>query len=257
MKHPALERASYHAQRYLDGLGTQSVAPTVTREMLLSRFDIPLAREGMAGEDVIDELARAADGGLVSNASGRFFAWVMGGTLPAATAAEWLVAAWDQNAAIYATAPAASVVEEVAAKWLLDVLRLPATASFAFTTGCQMAHFVAMLAARDHVLRLSGWDVGTQGLAGSPPIRVLLSALRHVSLDRALRYAGIGSRQLLQSRDSYAECVAEFALLVVTHRRDVAELSEMLAAIQRQQVGQSRDLLHILWGPFEPCAATF
>ena len=197
MTHSALDRATYHAKRHLDSLDRLPVAPVVSRDTLLSRFDIPLGRAGVPAAQVIDDLARAADGGLVNNASARFYAWVMGGTLPSAMAAEWLLTAWDQNATIYATAPAAAVVEEVAGKWLLDMLGLPTKASFAFTTGCQMAHFVGILSARDHVLRAAGWDVGAQGLAGSPPIRVLVSAVRHVSLDRALRYAGIGAQQLV------------------------------------------------------------
>ena len=197
MTHPALDRATFHARHHLNHLDTLPVAPIVSRDTLLSRFDIPLGRAGIPAAQVIDDLARAADGGLVNNTGARFYAWVMGGTLPSALAAEWLLTAWDQNAAIYATSPVASVVEEVAGKWLLDVFGLPASASFAFTTGCQMAHFVAILSARDQVLRAAGWDVGTQGLAGSPPIRVLVSAIRHVSLDRALRYAGIGAQQLV------------------------------------------------------------
>jgi aromatic-L-amino-acid decarboxylase len=106
------------------------------------------------------------------------------------------MSAWDQNAAIYATSPASSVVEEVAGNWLLEILRLPAEASFGFTTGCQTAHFTALAAARDHLLRERGWDVAEQGLAGSQPIRVFVTALHHLSVDRALRYLGIGSRHL-------------------------------------------------------------
>lgn len=196
MDHSALDRAAWHARRYLDHVDTRSVAAPATRDALLARFDIPLGAEGLPAARVIDDLAAAAEGGQLGTGSARFFAWVIGGALPSTIAAEWLVSAWDQNAVIYATSPVSSVVEEVAGKWLLDLLRLPATASFAFTTGCQMAHFTGLAAARDHVLRAVGWDVGTQGLAGSPPIRVLASELRHVSLDRALRYLGIGSRQL-------------------------------------------------------------
>ncbi len=197
MTHSALDRAAHHAHRYLDQVDARSVAATVTRDDLKARFDIPLRNEGLPADQVIDELARAAEGGQLGTGSARFFAWVIGGALPSAIAAEWLVSAWDQNAVIYATSPVSSVVEEVAGKWLLDLLRLPASASFAFTTGCQMAHFTGLAAARDHVLRGVGWDVGIQGLAGSPPIRVLVSAIRHVSLDRALRYLGIGSCQLV------------------------------------------------------------
>lgn len=197
MSHAPLDRAARHAQAWLDSLDTRSVAATVTREELRRRFMAPLPESGTDPSTVVDELAAAAEGGQLASGSGRFFAWVIGGAVPSSVAAEWLVSAWDQNATIYATSPIASVVEEVAGPWLLDLFRLPSTASFAFTTGCQMAHFTALSAAREHVLRAAGWDVGRQGMAGSPPIRVLVSAIRHVSLDRALRYVGIGKEQLV------------------------------------------------------------
>ncbi len=197
MTNRALDLAAHHANLYLDGLDDRSVAATVSREELLLRFDVPLDHAGLPAEQVVDDLVRAAEGGQLGNVGGRFFAWVIGGVLPSALAADWLAATWDQNAAIYATSPVASVVEEIAGKWLLDVLRLPASASFAFTTGCQMAHFTALAAARDHLLERVGWQVGEQGLAGSPPIRVIGSAVRHVSIDRALRYLGVGARQIV------------------------------------------------------------
>lgn len=197
MKNSALDLAVLHAHRYLDGLDDRPVAATVSRETLLSRFDVPLGRAGLPADQVVEDLVRAAEGGQLGNVGGRFFAWVIGGSLPSALAADWLASTWDQNAAIYATSPVSSVVEEIAGKWLLDVLRLPATASFAFTTGCQMAHFTALAAARNFLLDQVGWKVGEQGLAGSPPIRVLASTVRHVSVDRALRYLGIGARQLV------------------------------------------------------------
>jgi aromatic-L-amino-acid decarboxylase len=197
MKSTALDLALEQAHRYLEGLEERPVAATVSREELLSRFDVPLGRAGLAAEQVVDDLVRAAEGGQLGNVGGRFFAWVIGGVLPSALAADWLASTWDQNAAIYATSPVASVVEEIAGKWLLDVLSLPATSSFAFATGCQMAHLTALAAAREHLLGQVGWKVGEQGLAGSPPIRVLGSAVRHVSIDRALRYLGIGSRQIV------------------------------------------------------------
>jgi len=167
----------------------------VARTELVSRFDVPLTREGVSPSVIVDELVAAVDGGLTGSATGRFFAWVIGGTLPSAVAIEWLMSAWDQNAANYATS-LSSVVEEVVGKWLLDVLRLPPEASFGLTTGCQMAHFTALSAARERLLRARGWDVGEQGLARSEPIRVLVTEMHHVSVDRALRYLGIGARQL-------------------------------------------------------------
>lgn len=197
MSHQALDRAVQHTNQFLTSLDTRPVAATTSRAELLRRFDGRLSDDGTAAEQVIDELAADADGGLLGNVGGRFFAWVIGGVLPAAHASEWLVTTWDQNAGIYATSPAASVIEEVAGKWLLDLFRLPNDASFAFTTGCQMAHFTALLAARDHLLRARGWDVNQRGLAGSPPIRVIGSTIRHVSVDRALRFLGVGAEQIL------------------------------------------------------------
>lgn len=192
----ALDRAVVHARAYLSTLETDPVAPTISRQELISRLNVPLTDHGERADAIVDDLASAVRGGLVGSAGGRFFAWVIGGALPSAVATEWLMSAWDQNAAIYATSPASSVVEEVAGKWLLDVLRLPAEASFGFTTGCQTAHFTALAAARDHLLRERGWDVAEQGLAGSPPIRVFVTAVHHLSVDRALRYLGVGSRQV-------------------------------------------------------------
>lgn len=134
------------------------------------------------------------EGGLLGSAGGRFFAWVIGGSLPSALAVDWLCATWDQNAALYACGPAASVVEEVAGGWIKEALDLPVEASFAFTSGCQLAHFTCLAAARHALLHRAGWDVGAEGLWGAPPIRVLASEQRHGSVDRALRFLGMGTR---------------------------------------------------------------
>jgi glutamate/tyrosine decarboxylase-like PLP-dependent enzyme len=142
---------------------------------------------------VIDELVRDVDGGLMGSAGGRFFGWVIGGSVPAALAADWLTSAWDQNAGMYASSPAAAVVEEVAGEWLKDLLGIPAGASFGFVTGCQMANTTALAAARHRVLRDRGWDVALRGLCGAPWPRLLMSRHRHESIIRAVRFLGLGS----------------------------------------------------------------
>ena len=189
-----LDRAHHHATRWLDGLDTRSVAATTTLEQLRARLGVPLDEHGADPERIIDELAAATEGGLLGSPGGRFYAWVIGGTLPSALAADWLTSAWDQNAGMYATAPAAAIAEEVAGAWLLDLLDLPRDASFALVTGCQMAHVTALAAAREGVLRAAGWSVETDGLFGAPRIRVLANATRHSTVDRALRFLGIGER---------------------------------------------------------------
>ncbi len=193
----ALKRAAEHAFAWLDGLDARSVATTATLEEMRGRLGRPLADQGVAATQVIDDLVADVEGGILGSQSGRFFGWVIGGGLPAAMAADWLTTAWDQNAGIHACGPAASVVEEIAAGWLKDLFDLSAETSVGFVTGTQMAHATCLAAARHAVLRDRGWDVEAQGLAGSPPIRILANADRHGSVDRAVRFIGLGSDNIV------------------------------------------------------------
>jgi glutamate/tyrosine decarboxylase-like PLP-dependent enzyme len=188
-----LERAMEHALAYLESLDSSSVAATVPLDELRRRFAIPLTDEGVDPVTVVDELARDATGGLLGSAGGRFYGWVIGGGLPSAVAADWLTSAWDQNAGLYACSPAAAVVEEVCGEWLKDLLGLPAGASFALVTGCQMAHVTCLAAARHALLTRAGWDVNKNGLAGGPSIRVLTSDHVHGTTTRAIRFLGLGT----------------------------------------------------------------
>src|SRR5947209_11340464 len=192
-----LERAMAHAIRYLDRLDTAPVSATATLEELRARLTRPLAENGTDAGRVIDELVADVDGGLLGNGGGRFFAWVIGGSLPVAVAADWLTSTWDQNAAIYACSPAAGVVEEVCGIYLKELLGLPPNASFAFVTGTQMAHVICLAAARHAVLARRGWDVEQHGLTSAPRLRVLCGAERHGTVDRAVRLLGIGSDAVL------------------------------------------------------------
>jgi glutamate/tyrosine decarboxylase-like PLP-dependent enzyme len=191
-----LRRAAEHAIAFRHSLPERPVAPTMSAAALRAALGGPLPEEPTESLQVIDDLVAATADGLVAMAGPRYFGFVIGGSLPAAVGADWLAAAWDQNAGLFAAGPAACIVEEVAGAWLLDVLGLPATASFAFVTGCQMAHVTALAAARHAVLTRAGWDVNDDGLAGAPPIEVVVGAERHVTVDRALRLLGIGKRSV-------------------------------------------------------------
>jgi glutamate/tyrosine decarboxylase-like PLP-dependent enzyme len=188
-----LQRTADYAAEFLDSLPTRRVAPVASLEALRAALGGPLPEVGLAPERVVDALVQGVEPGLLASGGGRFFGWVIGGTLPAALAADWLTSAWDQNAAIVATSPAAAVVEEVCGVWLKEVLPIPAHASFALVTGSQMAHTTALAAARHHLLAQRGWDVERYGLSGAPPLRVLASELRHESVERSLRLLGIGT----------------------------------------------------------------
>ena len=191
--HAPLERAVAHAFRYLDRLDEAPVSALATLQDLRGRLARPLADEGMDATGVIDDLVADVDSGLIGNTGGRFFAWVIGGSMPVAVAADWLTSTWDQNAAIYACSPAAGVIEEVCGGYLKELLGLPINASFAFVTGTQMAHVVSLAAARHALLSRRGWDVEQRGLTNAPLIRVLCGAERHGTVDRAVRLLGIGS----------------------------------------------------------------
>ena len=148
---------------------------------------------GRAESAPLLRLARVVDPGLVASAGPRFFGFVTGGTLPAALAADWLTSVWDQNAGLYVESPAASVVEDVVAGWLLELLGLPPTASVGFVTGGQMANFTCLAAARRAVLLAVGWDVEDRGLHGAPPVNVVVSADAHVTVFTALQLLGLGA----------------------------------------------------------------
>ena len=188
-----LDIAFAEARRFLNSLGTRPVASRGTPDEMRLPLPAQFPERGMPANDVVRAIAAAAEPGLTGNAGGRFFAWVKGGALPSALAADIMCSAWDQNAVLASTSPAGAVLEEVAGRFLLDALRLPADASYAFVTGCQMAHATALAAARHGVLEQKGWDVEAKGLQGAPAIRVLANAHHHSSVTRALRLLGLGS----------------------------------------------------------------
>lgn len=192
-----LDRARGHAASFLAGLPQRRIAPGLDADTLRARLGGPLPAGPTDQCDVIDALADCADGGLLASASARFYGWVIGGTLPVAIAAEWLTVAWDQNAAAYALSPAAAVVEDVCGAWLKELLRLPEGASYAFVTGCQMAHTTALAAARHKLLADRGIDVELAGLSGGPGFWLLTGEHRHESIIRAARMLGLGANSVL------------------------------------------------------------
>jgi glutamate/tyrosine decarboxylase-like PLP-dependent enzyme len=194
-----LTAAADHAATFLDGLPERRVGPAeIDPAALRAALGGPLPDGPDDPRAVLDALVAGAGPGLMASQSPRFFGFVFGGSLPAALAADWLASAWDQNAVLYVAAPAAAVAEEVVGGWLAELLGLPASASFAITTGCQMAHATGLAAARHHVLRQAGWDVEARGLGGAPPIRLLANGDFHVTLARAVRLLGLGTDSLVR-----------------------------------------------------------
>jgi len=184
------------ASDWFSALDGRPVRATASADELRRVVGGPLPEEGIPPEKVIEILADAGKRGAVASAGPRFFGFVVGGSVPAAVGADWLVSSWDQNAGIYVLSPLASTIEQITGAWLREIAGLPADMSFGFVTGGHMANFTGLAAARHRVLRDAGWNVEADGLFGAPPIDVVVSEEAHYTISMALRLSGLGSNRV-------------------------------------------------------------
>ncbi|MFL5894826.1 MAG: pyridoxal phosphate-dependent decarboxylase family protein [Thermoleophilaceae bacterium] len=189
---PTLRRAADLAVDYLRRMPDLPVREEASLDEVRGALRVPLNDAPLPNEQVIEELAAGVEPGLVQIQSPRYFGFVIGGGLDAAIAADWLATVWDQNSGGYACGPSVAVVEEAVAEWVLDLLGLPPESGVGLTTGCQMAHFTCLAAARYRKLAEIGWDVEADGLHGAPPLRVIAGAHAHTTVFAALRMLGLG-----------------------------------------------------------------
>ena len=194
----ALRRAAELGLEYLAGLDERHVGPTDDAATIADRLGGPLPEAGTDPVTVVEGLAAAADGGIVASVGPRYFGFVIGGALPAAVAADWLTAAWGQNAALHALSPAGAAAEEVAGSWMLELLGLPATASVGLPTGAGLGNAIGLAAGRHAVLARAGWDVEADGLYGAPEMTVLIGQEAHATVLTALQYLGLGRDRVLR-----------------------------------------------------------
>jgi glutamate/tyrosine decarboxylase-like PLP-dependent enzyme len=197
----ALDRAHAHALTWLASLADRPVPPSADAAEVVARLGPDLPDGPTDPADVVDLLAEACEPGLTAMPSGRFFGFVIGGTHPAALAADWLTSAWDQNSGLRTVMPAATAADDLAERWVVDLLGLPAGSAVGFVTGGTMANWTCLAAGRDDVLRRAGWDLAERPLAGSPGVRVLVGAERHESVDLVLRYLGLGAPEKVAADD--------------------------------------------------------
>jgi glutamate/tyrosine decarboxylase-like PLP-dependent enzyme len=193
----AMERAAREAVAYRRDVAVAETTPVATYAEMMAAFDAPMPEAAGDPEAIIESLVRLATPGVRASTGGRFFGWVIGNSHPTGVAADWLVAAWGQNVGNILAAPAASAIEAVAARWLLEALDLPHEASVGFVTGATVANFVCLAAARSEVLRRVGWDVEADGLFGAPPVRVLIGADAHATVFSGLKYLGLGAQRVV------------------------------------------------------------
>jgi glutamate/tyrosine decarboxylase-like PLP-dependent enzyme len=209
-RYEVLDDAARLAKEFVESLPSRPVGAQAGLEELRSRLGRPLSDEGEDPRAVIEDLATDVEPGLIASGGPRYFGFVIGGALPVAVAADWLTSAWDQNGGGFVASPSLSVAEEVAAGWLRELLGLPPGSSIGFVTGCQMAHFTCLAAARHAVLRDAGWDVEARGLQGAPEVAVFAGESAHVTVTVACRMLGLGAERIrLIPTDEQGRMLAE------------------------------------------------
>ncbi len=192
-----LTDATTRAIRYLADVETRSVAPTPAAIAALKSLDESLPEKPSAPAETLRLLDELGSPATTAMAGPRFFGFVIGGSLPAALAANYLASAWDQNAVLYRASPSVAVIEQVALRWVLDVLHLPPTCGGAFVTGATVANLCALAAARHTLLARAGWNVEADGLFGAPPITVIVGAEVHPSVTKSLGVLGLGRSRVV------------------------------------------------------------
>lgn len=193
----ALDAAHRAATDFLATLPDRPVWPRATLDEMVEVFGGALPDEGMDAEALISDLAAKADPGLVAIPGGRFFGFVIGSTLPAPLAADWLVSAWDQNSGSSLLTPTTVGLERVAGEWILNLLGLPAGAAVGYVTGAQVSNFTCLAVGRRAMLARLGWDLGERGARNAPELRLVVGEHRHGSIDRAARFLGLGSDDIV------------------------------------------------------------
>ncbi len=191
------EDAAARATRYMKELAERRVAPAAEAVDRLAAFHEPMPEHPSDPARVLELLDGTGSPATMATAGGRFFGFVIGASLPATVAANWLAAAWDQPAGLFVVSPVTSVLEDVALGWLIDLFGLPPDCGGAFVTGATMANFTALASARSAALEAAGWDVEADGLAGAPPLTVVVGEEAHPSVIKSLGLLGLGRSRVV------------------------------------------------------------
>jgi glutamate/tyrosine decarboxylase-like PLP-dependent enzyme len=193
-----LDDAAHRASRYLDSLDSRPVAPDKGAIAALSNFERPFPEHGSTAEAVVAELDEIGSPATMASAGGRFFGFVIGGSLPVTVAASWLATTWDQNAGLVVTSPVNATLENVALRWVKQIFHLPVESAGGFVTCATAANFSALAAARHALMARAGWDVEARGLFAAPPLTIVVGDEVHASVQKALSLVGFGSERVVR-----------------------------------------------------------
>jgi glutamate/tyrosine decarboxylase-like PLP-dependent enzyme len=193
-----LEDASRRAIRYLETIDNRHVGPKAEALAAMKAFDEPMPLRPTPDAETLAKLDEKGSPATMGITGGRFFGFVIGGSLPVTVAANWLATAWDQNSGLYRITPITAYLEEIALRWLIDLLGLPTGTGAGFVTGATVANFTALAAARNGVLARAGWNVEANGLFGAPPVTVIIGEEAHPTLLKSLGMLGLGRSRVIR-----------------------------------------------------------
>jgi len=193
-----MEFAAERGEAYLRTIESRSVFPSAAAIERLAELGGELPAYCADPVEILRMLDGIGSPATVVSAGPRYFGFVTGGALPVTLAANWLAAAWDQNAGLDEMSPVSSALEEVCASWLVKILHLPPGSGVGFVTGATMANFSALAAARRAVLEAAGWDVEADGLIGAPNITVIGGEEIHISVIKSLGMMGLGRNRIVR-----------------------------------------------------------
>ncbi len=192
------QQAMQYATEFIAQANQQAIQVSTEARANLSHLDVDLTNQGMAADEVLSELNQWVAPATMKMGSPRFFGFVIGGAYPVSVASNWMATAWDQNTGLEKTTPAVALLEQVAARWMLGILGLPAESATAFVTGATVANFTALAGARNQVFTQAGWDVEADGLIGAPDLHIIISEESHPTVYKSLAMLGLGRNRVIK-----------------------------------------------------------
>ncbi len=204
---------------YLDRIEDYPVKSQVRPGEIYSALPAMPPLEGEEFEEIFRDFREIIMPGISHWQSPDFFAYFPANNSAPSILAEMLTAALGAQCMIWETSPAAAELEERVMNWLRDIIGLPAHFEGVIQDTASTSTLASFIAARE---RISAFRANEKGLSGEPVYRVYASKQTHSSIDKAVKIAGFGFKNLVKVgvRDDLS---MDPALLAEAIRQDLEE----------------------------------
>lgn len=171
---------------------------------VLADFKEPLPATGSGAQATIERLIDLNDRAGGNVVGPKSYHFVIGGSTPAALAADLLATAYEAITYTWILSPTGVDMETLSLNWLKELFGLPASWPGIMVTGATMANFVCLASGRQWWGEQHGLDVSETGLAGLPQMPVLTSGFVHAATLKCLAVQGVGRGNVQQfCRDDF------------------------------------------------------